>query len=195
MSTYELLLFLHLTAVIVWLGAGVTTDLLWFRAQRTRDPAEMAKMGVLQEWLAPRLFIPASLSVLLFGVLLVLESDFYGFGDLWIVVGLLGFAASFFVGLLYVKPQGEKMGEIIARHGPASPEALRHGKKLLVVARVELLALFLVVADMVLKPSTDDPWTVVVLAAILAVAVGAGVAVVRRPLEAPAADPAVRGPA
>jgi uncharacterized membrane protein len=192
-DTYELLVFLHVSLVIVWLGAGATMDLLFFRAERTRDPRELAKIGELQEWLVPRLFIPASLSTLASGVLLVLDGP-WSFGDLWIVVGLLGFASSFLVGLLYLRPQGEKMGEIIARHGPTSPEALRHGKKLLVVARVQLLTLFLVVADMVLKPTTDDPWTVVVLAGILAAAIAAGVAVVRRPLELPS-DPAVRGPA
>jgi uncharacterized membrane protein len=49
MSSYELWLFLHVTAVIIWLGAGTATDLLWLRAQRTRDPAEMARMGERQE--------------------------------------------------------------------------------------------------------------------------------------------------
>jgi uncharacterized membrane protein len=179
MSWYELWLLLHLVAVIIWLGAGTAIDLLWMRAERTRDPAEMAKMGEFQEWLALRLFIPASLGALLFGVALVLESP-WAFSDLWIALGLLGFAATFLIGLLYLRPQGERMGAIIAQHGPGSPEARRHGKKLLVIARVQLLTLFLVVADMVLKPTTDDGWTLVVLAAILAVAILGGAAVVRR---------------
>jgi len=73
MSACELLLLLHVTAVIVWLGAVTGIDLLWLRAERMREPAELAKMGELQEWLAPRLFIPASLASLVFGVLLVLD--------------------------------------------------------------------------------------------------------------------------
>ncbi len=189
MSLYELLLLVHVTAVIIWVGAATANDLLWLRAERTRDPAEMAKMGELQQYLTPRLFIPASLSSLLFGVLLVLEGP-WSFGDLWIAIGLAGFAATFFTGLLYLRPQGEKMGEIIARHGPRSPEAQRHGKKLLVIARVQLLLLFLVVADMVLKPTTDNPWTLAVLGAILMAAIAAGAAVVRRPFVADTAAPA-----
>jgi uncharacterized membrane protein len=179
MTSYELLLFLHITSVIVWLGAGTAIDLLWLRAAWTRDPAELGKMGQLQEWLAPRLFIPASLATLVFGVLVAWDGP-WSFGDLWIVIGLLAFAATFLPGLLYLRPQGEKMGEIIARYGPTSPEARRHGTKLQVVARVQLLLLFLVVADMVLKPTSDDPWTLVVLAAILAAGIAVGVAVVRR---------------
>jgi hypothetical protein len=106
----------------------------------------------------------------------------WSFGDLWITLGLFGFAASFFTGLLYLKPQGERMGAVIAEYGPMSPEALRHGKKLLVVARVQLLVLFLVVADMVLKPTTNDPWTVIVLAAILSAVAMWGAAAIRRPV-------------
>ena len=179
MTSYELLLFLHLTAVIVWLGAVFANDLLWYRAERTRDPAEMAKQGELQEYLTPRVLIPASLATLVFGILLVLDSA-WSFTDLWIAVGLLGFAGGFLTGLLYLKPQAAKMSEIVARHGPGSREAIRHGKKLLVVARVQLLLIFLVVADMVFKPTTDEPWTLAVLAAILAAAIVAGVAVMRR---------------
>lgn len=179
MSSYEFLLLLHVIAVIVWLGTAAGMDLLWLRAARTREPAEMAKMGELQEWLTPRLFIPASLASLVLGVLLVFDGP-WSFGDLWIALGLAGFAASFLTGILFLRPQGERMGEIIARHGPTSPQARRHGKRLLVVGRVQLLLLYLVVADMVLKPTGDDPWTVVVLAAILAAAIVAGAVAMRR---------------
>ncbi len=179
MSSYELWLVLHVISVIVWLGTGTGIDLLWLRAERTREPAEMAKMGELQEWLTPRLFIPASLASLVFGVAVVLDGP-WSFADLWIALGLGGFAASFLTGILFLRPQGDKMGEVIARHGPTSPEARRHGKRLLVVGRVQLLLLFLIVVDMVLKPTGDDPWTLVVLGAILVAAIVAGAAAVRR---------------
>jgi hypothetical protein len=55
------------------------------------------------------------------------------------------------------------MKEIVAHHGPGSVEPQRHAQRLGTVARVQLLALFLVVADMVLKPTSDAPWTLVVL--------------------------------
>jgi uncharacterized membrane protein len=169
MTRYEFLFILHLIAVIVWLGAGFTMDLLFLRAERTRNPAELGKMGELQEWLVPRLFIPSGLLTLVSGALLVWDGP-WSFSNLWIEIGLLGWIASFGVGFLFIKPQGEKMKEIVARHGPTSVEAQRHGRRLGVVSRVQLLALFLVVADMVLKPTTDDVWTLVVLAAILVAA-------------------------
>ena len=50
----------------------------------------------------------------------------------------------------------------------------------------KLFALFLVVADMVLKPTNDDPWTLVLLAAILLGAAVVGALSLRRLPEAPA---------
>jgi uncharacterized membrane protein len=183
MTSYEFLLILHVVAVIVWLGAGFTMDLLFLRAERTRNPAELGKTGELQEWLVPRVFIPTGLLTLVLGVLLVWDGP-WSFGDLWILIGLAAWIGSFGVGFLFIRPQGEKMKEIVARHGPTSTEAQRHARRLGVVARVQLLALFLVIVDMVLKPTSDDPWTLVVLAAILVAAAVVGALSLRRLPEA-----------
>ena len=189
MTRYEFLVFLHVTAVIVWIGAATTMDLLFLRAERMRDPLEMKKTGELQEWLVPRVFIPTALSTLVFGILVAWDGP-WSFDDLWIVLGLVGFAVGFFTGLLFLKPQAEKMPALVAKYGPTSVDVQRHGHRMLVVGRIQLLVLFLVVADMVIKPSTDDVWTLVVGAAILAAAIAAGVAVLRKPAPegAPAAE-------
>jgi uncharacterized membrane protein len=185
MTRYEFLVLLHVIAVIVWLGAGFTMDLLFLRAERTRNPAELGKMGELQEWLVPRLFIPSGILTLLLGVLLVWDGP-WSLGDLWILIGLAGWVASFGVGFLFIRPQAEKMKETVAQYGPTSVEAQRRARRLSVVSRVQLLGLFLVVADMVLKPTSDDPWTVVVLAAILAAAAVLGALSLRKLPEAAA---------
>jgi hypothetical protein len=114
----------------------------------------------------------------------------WSFGDLWILVGLAAWIGSFGVGFLFIRPQGEKqMKEIVARYGPTRVETQRHARRLGLVARVQLLALFLVVVDMLLKPTSDDPWTLVVLAAILVVAAVVGALSLRRfPEAAVAAD-------
>jgi uncharacterized membrane protein len=188
MTRYEFLLILHVIAVIIWLGAGFTMDLLFLRAERMRNPAEIGKTGELQEWLVPRVFIPTGLLTLILGVLLVWDGP-WSFGALWILIGLAAWIGSFGVGFLYIRPQGEKMKDIVARHGPTSVEAQRHGRRLGVVARIQLLALFLVVVDMVLKPTSDDPWTLVVLGAILVAAALVGALSLRKlPEAAVAAD-------
>jgi uncharacterized membrane protein len=185
MTSYEFLFLLHITAVIIWLGAGFTMDLLFLRAERTRNPAELGKTGELQEWLVPRVYIPSGLLTLILGVLLAWDGP-WSFADLWVLIGLAGWITSFGVGFLFIRPQGEKMKEIVAQYGPTSVEAQRQGRRLGVVSRVQLLALFLVVADMVLKPTSDDPWTLVLLAAILLAAAGVGALSLRKLPEASA---------
>jgi len=183
MTSYEFLLLLHVLVVIVWLGAGFTMDLLFLRAERTGDPQELGKTGQLQDWLVPRLFIPASLATVVSGILVMWDGP-WGFDDVWILIGLAGWIASFGAGILFLKPQGERMKDVVSQYGPSSLEVRRHARRLSVVSRVQLLALFLVVADMVLKPTTEDPWTLVVLAAILVVAAVMGALSLRRlPLE------------
>jgi uncharacterized membrane protein len=180
-TSYEFLVLLHISTVIVWLGAGFTMDLLFLRAERTGNPVDLGKTGEFQEWLVPRLFIPFGVLTLVFGVLLVFDGP-WSFGDLWILIGLAGWVAAWGVGFLVVRPQGERMKEIVRQHGPTSPEARRQARLLAVVSRVQLLSLFLVVADMVLKPTSDEPWTLVVLAAILAAAAAVGAWTMRKPL-------------
>src|SRR5919106_1776081 len=185
MTSYEFPLLAHIITVIVWLGAAFTMDLLFLRAERTGNPADLGKTGEFQEWLVPRLFIPFGVLTLVFGVLLVLDGP-WSFGDVWILIGLVGWIVSWGVGFLVIRPQGEKMKEIVGRHGPTSPEARRQMRLLAVISRVQLLALFLIVVDMVLKPTSDDAWTLVVLAAILVAAAAVGAWTMRRPLRATA---------
>jgi len=125
-TSYELLLLLHVVTVIIWLGAGFTMDLLFLRAERTGNPADLGKTGEFQEWLVPRLFIPFGVLTLVFGVLLVFDGP-WSFDDVWIVIGLVGWIVAWGVGFLVIRPQGEKMKEIVMQHGPTSPEATARG--------------------------------------------------------------------
>jgi uncharacterized membrane protein len=173
MSYYEVLLFLHITAAIVWIGGAIALQFLVVRAQATRDGAFMQALGASSEWLAQRLFIPSSLAVLVLGILLTIEGP-WTFDTLWVDLGLAGFAVSFLVGILFLKPEGERIGEAIAAHGPASGEARFRIKRINVVQRVELVILVLVVGTMALKPTGDDTGTLVLLAVLVAAAVAVG---------------------
>jgi uncharacterized membrane protein len=179
MTRYEFLVLLHIVSVILWLGANAVVDLLFFRAERRRDPAELGRMGETQEWLPPRLYIPVSLATVISGALLIWDGP-WSFGDLWVAIGFGAWIATFATGFFFLKPSGERIKRIVEQQGPMSPEAQKIGARLSVVARVQLLALFLVVADMVLKPTTDDPWALVVLALLLAAAIVAAAVSLRR---------------
>ena len=166
-SLYELFLFLHVTAAIIWLGAGLALTLLAVRAQQANDRAAKAALNAQNEWLAPRLFIPSSISTFVFGVLLVAEGS-WDLGQLWIVLGLAGWLVSFVTGFFYFKPESERIIALVEAHGPAHREVQRRFDQMEAVARVELTLLFLVVADMVIKPTGDDVGVLLAGAAILA---------------------------
>lgn len=179
MSRYEVLTFLHIGAVIVWLGAGFLLAVLIFGAERAGD--RMKEAGYHQDvaWLAPRLFIPASISTLVFGVLAAVEGP-WSLDELWILIGFAGWAASFLLGFFYFRTEGERIGALVAQHGPAHPEVERRIRRLNVVDRVQVLVLFLVVASMTIKPTGDDGGVLVVGLAILALGVFLAAAAIAR---------------
>ena len=166
MTRYELWLFLHIVAAIIWIGAGFLLQVLGLRADRARDDASLRKVLDDVHGLANVLFIPASLSVLIFGLLLVFDGP-WSFEELWITLGLVGYAATFVTGLAVISPRAKRIGQIMERERGFGPTAAAETKKLLVISRIDLVVLFLVVADMVLKPRGEDVGTLVVMAAVL----------------------------
>jgi uncharacterized membrane protein len=164
MSYYEAVLFLHIAAAVVWLGSGLFLQVLVFRAGRLGDDGLLRGIAANSGWLAQRLFIPSSLAVLVFGILLTIEGP-WSFGDLWIVLGLVGYAFSFLVGILFLEPEGKRIG--------AAMEAGDQGRagamitRINAVSRIELTVLYLVLAAMALKPEGDDAGTLILMAVAL----------------------------
>ena len=178
MSWSEFLLLGHVVAAIIWLGAGFLMTLVIFGARGRGDrEAELGEQQSL-EYLAPRLFIPASLSTLIFGVLLVADG-FWTFDELWIVIGLAGWAVAFVLGFFYFRPEGERIGAIASERGPSDPELDRRLFDVTVVDRVQVLILFLVVADMVLKPTGEDEGLLIVGGLMIVAAVIAAALAIR----------------
>ncbi len=172
MTLYEFLLFIHIAASTVWIGAGFLSLLLATTYDRESDEAAIKRFLHDQEWLAMKLFVPASLIVVLFGIALVIESDAWTFGYLWIVLGLIGYAATFVTGFLFLRPASERVGQEMERQGGRLTPSLRADiRKLIVTARVDYVTFTLVVFDMVAKPTGDDAGVLVAMALILAVGI------------------------
>lgn len=180
MSGYDLLVFLHVSSAIVWLGAGFVLAVLVFGAERAGERGREAGYHRDVAWLAPRLFIPASVGTLALGILVVLDEEAWSFDQLWIAIGLAGWLVSFGLGFFYFRPEGERIGELAAQHGPDYPELNRRLHRLNIIDRLQLVLLFVLVADMVIKPTGDDAGTLVAGAAILAAAALWAAAAVRR---------------
>jgi uncharacterized membrane protein len=185
----QLLTFLHIAAAIIWLGAGFLLMILVLGAVLEGDRQREAGYHRDVGWLAPRLFIPASLSTFVLGVLLVIDGS-WTFDQLWITIGMAGWLISFCLGFFYFKPEGQKIAALVAERGPADPEADRRLHRLNIVDRVQLVVLFIVVADMVVQPTGDDVGFLVVCGLVLAAAAAAAYAYVRRGPAKPGDAPA-----
>ncbi len=189
MTWYSFLLFLHISMAVIWAGGALMMQLFGIRAAKSGDPARMASLGHDIEWIANRTFIPASLLAVVSGILLTIESDFYGFGDDWIVIGLALYATTFLAGLLFLGPESGRVGKLTAEGAPeAGPRMLR----LITLARLDLVLLWLILYDMAVKPSFDDVSTI--LWGLAGAAVAGGLVVWRYKV-ALAAGPPGRPPA
>jgi uncharacterized membrane protein len=186
---YDILVFVHVLAAIAWIGSGFLLQVLAQMANRRRDEATFGALVGFSNALALKLFVPASLTVLVFGLLVVADGP-WTLGQLWVVLGLVGFAATFLTGLLVLKPRGDRLAPLIERDGGRlGPEATAQARQLLALGQIDYVVLVVVVFDMVAKPTGDDHAQLVLMALVLL----GGLAVVlgrARRLDEPA--PAVR---
>jgi uncharacterized membrane protein len=167
MSWYEFLLFVHVAMAVVWVGGGLMMQFFGIRASMSGDPRRMGELGEDIEWIATRVFTPASLIAFVSGILLVVESDFYGFGDDWIVMGLVLYATTFLAGILFLGPESGRIGKLKEQ---GSPEVGPRIQRLIMLARLDLVLLFFLIFVMTVKPEVGDSAFIEgLLAAVLAV--------------------------
>lgn len=154
MNFYDLLLFLHIAAAVIWLGGGFVFIVLSFRAERSGSTAALQRVLGDAAPLGTFVMLPASLVALASGIAMILIGP-WSFGDLWLVIGLAGLAATATIGGAILKPTSERLHRLIADHG-MTPEAVALMRRLTRIARIDAVMLFLVLADMVLKPTVAD---------------------------------------
>jgi uncharacterized membrane protein len=151
MDLYEALKSIHVLAAVIWVGGAFTLQFLGTRALASRDPQQIASFGQSAEWIGMRVFMPASLVVLVFGIWAVFEGS-WSFADFWILWGLLGVAFSAIVGTAYLGPESARVGALADKRGTDDPEVVRRRDRLVLVSRIELAILLTVVFVMVTKP-------------------------------------------
>lgn len=152
MSWYELWLFLHVVGAILWAGGAVAVQAFGILAKRSGDPAQTAVLGRNTAWMATRVFMPASALVLASGVLLTEEGN-WSWSEPFVLLGLVGWALVAGAGFGYVGPRMRELGTRMASEGP-SPELVAGVGRLVVLARLLVLVLFVVVFLMVVKLGT-----------------------------------------
>lgn len=153
MDWYSIVKFLHVVSAVLWVGGGFVLFLLGALAERAGNIEEKLQAMRASGQLGGRFFAPMSMLTLVFG--LIMCGFWVGFADLWIVIGLIGYATTFSIGMLVFKPTGERMGAMIAEQG-VTPAVLAIGQRMMNWARLDYAVMLVIIADMVLKPTLQD---------------------------------------
>lgn len=161
MTWYDFLLFVHISCAAVWVGGSSVMQFFGLRALATGSADRLVGFLGDIEWIGFRVLLPFSLGAFVAGLALVRNAAFWKIGDDWIVIGLALFALTFLAGLLFFGPEGGRIGKLVEAEGPSSAAVQERIKRLIVLTRIDLVLLFLIIFDMVVKPSFDDGWTIV----------------------------------
>jgi uncharacterized membrane protein len=148
---YSLFKAVHVTLAVVWVGGGVLLVILALLAQRTKDPAQLVTVARQAAFAGERIFAPAGLVVFLMGIAMMINTNF-GWGKFWVILGLVGYAATFITGIAVLAPLARKINAVSDERGPTDPEAIALINRILLIARIDIAVLLIVVLDMVTKP-------------------------------------------
>ena len=152
MSGYEVLKFLHVAAVIAWVGAPVFLTVLQARLRGAGDRATLMGIGRQMEALGKGYFSPLAATTLVTGILMVATTDGLSFTDPWIVIGLTGIAATMGIGLGVITPTGKKLGEASQATPPDGPAIASLSQRITTLTIINIVILFCVVWAMITKP-------------------------------------------
>jgi uncharacterized membrane protein len=149
-TRYDWLLFLHVLAGMVWLGGGLVLAVSAGRVLRDPEPSAIGRFTSGLRVIGPLVLAPATLAVLGLGIGLVIDSDAWDFGQLWVQLGLGLFAAAFLIGAAFQSRTALAATRAAARDDDA--EARRQLRRWLWGYRLILLLLIVAVWDMTTKP-------------------------------------------
>ncbi len=150
-NAYNALKVVHVLAAITWVGGALSVNILGTRILASRDRASQIAFAFDVEWMGNHVYLPASLTVLLFGILTALRGH-YSFTNAWLIVGLAGIVATATTGATYLGPELKRIGQLFEQRGPEDAEAAGRLRRLVAISRIDLVVLAIVVLDMVFKP-------------------------------------------
>lgn len=154
MSLRDWLLFIHITAVVIWVGGAFTLQFFSLRLRRSDDPGRKVALIEDANFLGTFVFNAAGIITAAAGIWLVIDSPAYGFGEDWVVLGIIAVAVSATLGMAFFAPQAGKVLKLAAEKGPGDPAVTSGIDRILLISRLELVLLVVVVYMMVFKPGT-----------------------------------------
>jgi len=150
MTTYETLLWLHVSFAVLWVGGAIVLAVLGAKISRGNSDERVYYVSQL-EWFGLRYFAPTSLLTLIFGIWLAIDGD-WDFGALWISASFTLFLISFVTGAGYLGPTSAKVTRRVVEAGADDPQAQIMIERLLWVSRLDAFLLLVLIYLMTTKP-------------------------------------------
>lgn len=148
MTYRDILLILHIAGAGTWLGANVVQAVVP-RAAAKAGTATLAGWYRITSVLAKRLYIPAALIILISGILMVLDSDAYGFGSTFVTIGFAMIVVGAVLGSVVFGPGGEAAAAAVESEDLSTIR--RAVAKLTTWGLVDTLLLLFTISAMVLR--------------------------------------------
>jgi uncharacterized membrane protein len=149
---YLLLKFVHVAAVIVWVGGVVALTILNAQIGRLGDPVAQAAMGRQSEAFGRTVIGPAMAVTLVAGLWMAGQFGI-PFTSLWIVWGLVGFIAFIALGVIATGRTGAELGTLAQTVGADDPRVATLRQRLGLLGALTIVLLASVVWAMVFKPT------------------------------------------
>jgi uncharacterized membrane protein len=150
---YQWFLVGHILAAVVWVGGGTTLAILATMTVRVKDPHQLAEFAKRAGMVGERLYTPMSLLVLLFGIgLMTNDQSPWQWDMTWVQIALAGWALTFLVGVLWIRPTAAKLATVIESKGPEDAEAQAIIHRIFLVIRLDMIMLLFIVFVMTAKP-------------------------------------------
>lgn len=151
MSTlYKLLLFVHVLTAAIWVGGAVMLKVQSARALKS-DPNRAAELALETEHVGKSILMPASIVLLVAGLWMVFEGD-WGFGPLWVKLGLAIYVVSAVAGAVFIGPLYKQVGELRAEGGSGDAEITARLQRISNLSTIDLGLLVAAVYVMTVKP-------------------------------------------
>lgn len=152
MSTYSVLLFVHIVCAVIWVGGAFAIQLLAFLVSRTGDQLELVRLMRYFELIGSRVFVPVATLLFVAGAAMTLQA--WSFGKAWIAVSVALWVLSAVAGAVYLGPRAKRVGELFNAEGPSSEAGRALMNRLFLVSRLELVSFAIIIALMVFKPGS-----------------------------------------
>jgi uncharacterized membrane protein len=141
----------HVLFAVIWVGGGVSIMIHAIRAQRTYNPEDIVTIAKQAAFMGEKVFAPVGLVTFLLGIAMMINTS-WGWGHFWIIAGLIGYAATFIIGVAILSPLAKKIDQSAEHNGATHPETIALIERIMLIGRFDVAVLMLVVLDMVTKP-------------------------------------------